>query len=71
MRACDGLSIESRRETRTHLVQIVDEPGHIIILEVAYTFRILFPIKCIGKLVLKVWGRHFEVAEILQSKGAW
>ena len=64
------MSVESGRETRTHLVQIVDKPGHIITLEVAYTFRILFPTKHIGKLVLKVGGRHFEAMELLQSRGA-
>ena len=69
--ACDWLSIESGRETGMHLVQEVDKPGHIITLEVAYTFRVLFPIKHIGKLVLKVEGRHFEVAKLLQNSGAW
>ena len=65
------MSIESGRETGTHLVQIVDKPGHIITPEVAYTFRILFPTKRVGKLVLKVGGRHFEVVELLQRRGTW
>ena len=51
---CCVVSIEPKRQGKTHPVQEVDQPSRIITLEVPYALHILFLIKCVEELVLKV-----------------
>ena len=53
----------------THIIQIVDEPGQILALQILSSIPIFVPTEEVGELVVEIRRSSVKIAELLQEIG--
>ena len=56
-----------KEDTLTYLVQKINEPLQIIVLDTRHASHVLFPVQHVAELIVKPRWRPVEVTEFLQD----